>query len=97
MCDGFCNSYRAPPAMFVVPPEYADMQKIEPFGLPVDPRPSVGPYPTQIPDHLADREPQMATERDGRSITNGKANRVLWGFGSSVRPKSLGYRFKILQ
>lgn len=87
--------------MFVVPPEYQHLQKKESFATPpqpqayspmrvsrpshADPRATAGAYPTQRPAPLVDLAPQMATERNGVSLTNGKANRVLWGIGSAVK------------
>ena len=57
----------------------------ESFRGTTDPAARPGMYPTQRPVALVDTLPQMETERNGVSITNGKANRVLWGFRSGIK------------
>lgn len=51
----------------------------------------IGGYVNNRPSALTDTRPQLETERNGISITNGKANRVLWGFDSGIKAGSQKY------
>lgn len=51
----------------------------------------IGEYVNSRPAALVDTAPRLETERNGISITNGKANRVLWGFDSGVKAGSQQY------
>jgi hypothetical protein len=85
------NAFKMPPSTqesgaFKMPPS---TQKSSTFIS--DPAARVGAYPTQRPGALVDSGPRMQTERNGVSITNGKANRVLWGLDSGIKAGAQKY------
>ena len=89
-----CDHYDVPPESFDSYPQYGHTEQPEPFGsyLPAAEIPmKIGEYPTSRPSALTDTQPQLETERNGISITNGKANRVLWGYDSGVKAGSQKY------